>query len=184
MICSATASIAEREASAPDLLRFRSDFPILQQTVHGRPLVYFDNAATTQKPQAVIEAVSRYYSEDSANVHRGIHALSERATAAYEGARIKVQQFLNAADSREIVCVLQYRGRDRYLPCRHGTSPGGVWLMGRKPGWGTIASQQTLIRGIDHGSSKPPLLSVDSHYGGCRRLIAVVIPRLFPQAGI
>lgn len=83
----------------------RGDFPILRRTVHGKPLVYFDNAATTQKPQAVIDAVARFYSEENANVHRGIHFLSERATAAYESARARVQRFVNAEDPREIIFV-------------------------------------------------------------------------------
>ena len=78
-----------------------SDFPILSQKIHGKPLVYLDNAATTQKPQAVIDAMVRSYAEDNANIHRGVHLLSERATRAYEEARVKVQKFLNAPDPRE-----------------------------------------------------------------------------------
>ena len=81
------------------------DFPILRQTVHGKPLVYLDNAATTQKPQAVIDAICGFYSRDNANIHRGIHFLSERATQNYEATRRKAQRFLNAADAREIVFV-------------------------------------------------------------------------------
>lgn len=88
-----------------DPLRWRRDFPILQQQVHGKPLIYLDNAATSQKPQAVIDAVSAYYRHDNANVHRGVHLLSERATAAYEGVRAKVQRFINAASTKEIVFV-------------------------------------------------------------------------------
>src|SRR5919206_2406724 len=78
-----------------DVARIRRDFPILHQRVHGKPLVYLDNAATTQKPQAVIDALVHYYTTDNANVHRGVHLLSERATAAYEGARVTAQEFLN-----------------------------------------------------------------------------------------
>lgn len=81
----------------------RSRFPVLDQEVNGRPLVYLDNAATSQKPLEVIEAVSGYYLRDNANVHRGIHALSNRATAAYEGARERTARFLNAPDARAIV---------------------------------------------------------------------------------
>lgn len=91
--------------SAFDAYRLRADFPILDQRVHGKPLVYLDNAATAQKPRSVIDAVSHFYSHDYANVHRGIHVLSERATQAYEGAREKVRSFLNARESREIVFV-------------------------------------------------------------------------------
>jgi cysteine desulfurase/selenocysteine lyase len=90
---------------ALDLQRLRADFPILHQEVNGHPLVYLDNAATSQKPRQVIDAVRRYYEEANANVHRAVHTLSERATAAYEGARAKVQAFLNAGESREIVFV-------------------------------------------------------------------------------
>jgi len=83
----------------------RKDFPILRQEIRGKPLVYLDSAATTQKPRQVIDAIDRYYETENANVHRGVHALSERATASYEGARAKVRRFLNAADDREIVFV-------------------------------------------------------------------------------
>jgi cysteine desulfurase/selenocysteine lyase len=81
----------------------RSDFPILHQTVHGKPLVYLDNAATAQKPRRVIDALVRYYSEDNSNVHRGLHALSMRATEAYEGARARVARFIHAADPAEVI---------------------------------------------------------------------------------
>src|SRR6516165_10827522 len=86
-----------------DVRIVREDFQILRQKVHGKPLVYLDNAATTQKPQAVLDTLRRYYTHDNANVHRAVHLLSERATRAYEEARTKVQRFLHAADVREIV---------------------------------------------------------------------------------
>ena len=88
-----------------DVQRVRRDFPVLDQQVHGKPLVYLDNAATTQKPLAVIEAIENYYRRDNSNIHRGVHALSERATADYERVRVKAQQFLNARDSKEIIFV-------------------------------------------------------------------------------
>ncbi|HEX4622419.1 MAG TPA: aminotransferase class V-fold PLP-dependent enzyme, partial [Myxococcaceae bacterium] len=88
-----------------DVERIRRDFPVLNQEVHGRPLIYLDSAATAQKPQAVLDAIVRYYSRDNANVHRGVHTLSERATLAYEGARAKVRRFLNAERDSEIVFV-------------------------------------------------------------------------------
>lgn len=81
----------------------RADFPILNQEVHSKPLIYFDNAATSQKPQAVLDALLHYYTRDNANVHRGIHSLSSRATDAYEGARDKVAKFINATSRNEIV---------------------------------------------------------------------------------
>src|SRR5437868_12685109 len=86
-----------------DVERIRRDFPILHQRIHGKPLVYFDNAASTQKPLAVIEALREYYERDHANVHRGVHTLSERATKAYEESRLKAQQFLHANCLREII---------------------------------------------------------------------------------
>jgi cysteine desulfurase/selenocysteine lyase len=86
-----------------DVARLRDEFPILKQKVHGRPLVYLDNAATSQKPQSVLDVIGRYFKEDNANVHRGVHALSERATLEFEQARIKAQRFLNAAAASEII---------------------------------------------------------------------------------
>ena len=88
-----------------DVAKLRADFPILARRVHGKPLVYLDNAATTQKPRAVIDALSRYYSEYNANIHRGVHRLSEEATHAYEEARTKAQRFVNAERREEIVFV-------------------------------------------------------------------------------
>src|SRR3954466_14527403 len=87
----------------PTWTNVRDDFPALHQQVHGKPLVYLDNAATAQKPQVVIDALSRFYERDNSNVHRGLHALSMRATDAYEGARARVAKFINAADPAEIV---------------------------------------------------------------------------------
>src|SRR5919198_5045499 len=86
-----------------DVQRIREDFPILSRTVHGKPLVYLDNAATTQKPQVVLDALTRYYCDINSNVHRGVHELSERATEAYEEARERVRRFFNASNAREII---------------------------------------------------------------------------------
>ncbi|MEY2576807.1 MAG: cysteine desulfurase / selenocysteine lyase [Verrucomicrobiota bacterium] len=91
-----------RESSV-DWAAIREDFPILDQQVHGHPLIYFDNAATTQKPRAVLDALRSYYERDNANVHRGLHELSSRATEAYEGARATVAQYIGAASADEIV---------------------------------------------------------------------------------
>ena len=87
----------------PDWSSLRRDFPILDQQVHGKPLIYFDNAATSQKPRAVIDALSHYYERDNANVHRGIHELSNRATAGFEAARARAAKFLNARSADEII---------------------------------------------------------------------------------
>jgi len=89
--------------STPDWSALRADFPILDQQVHGHPLVYFDNAATSQKPRAVIDALVRYYERDNANVHRGIHELSNRSTNAFEAARERTRKFLNARSTEEII---------------------------------------------------------------------------------
>ena len=86
-----------------DVERVRRDFPILRQTINDHPLVYLDNAATTQKPQAVIDALRHYYETDNANIHRGVHELSVRATEDYEKARIKAQRFINAGRNEEII---------------------------------------------------------------------------------
>jgi cysteine desulfurase/selenocysteine lyase len=88
-----------------DVWQIRQDFPILLQKIHGKPLVYLDNAATGQKPQIVIDTLNRYYSAENSNIHRGIHFLSEQATAAYEKARDKARRFLNAPDTRGIIYV-------------------------------------------------------------------------------
>ena len=121
-----TASRKISGTAAFDPLRWRHDFPILREKVHGKPLVYLDNAATSQKPKAVIDAVSNYYETINANVHRGVHRLSELATAAYEGAREKARGFINAASTREIIfvrgtteainLVAQSYGRPRFKP--------------------------------------------------------------------
>ena len=88
-----------------DVEKIRRDFPILKERVHGKPLVYLDNGATSQKPQVVIDALNRYYMSENSNIHRGVHYLSERATSSYEGAREKIRQFLNAESDQEIVFV-------------------------------------------------------------------------------
>ncbi len=109
-----------------DVDKVRADFPVLHQQVHGKDLVFLDNAASSQRPQSVIDAISHYYEHDHANVHRGVHALSERATAAYEGAREKVRGYINARSTAEIIfvrgtteainLVAQSYGRERLKP--------------------------------------------------------------------
>ena len=86
-----------------DPIRIRKDFPALDQTIHGKPLAYLDNAATSQKPRAVLDVLSEYYERDNANVHRGIHELSRRATVAFEAAREKVASWINAPSAAECV---------------------------------------------------------------------------------
>ena len=107
MTTSANTAIRSQAAAQTDfdVYRVRADFPILARTIHGKPLVYLDNAATTQKPQAVIDSMIHYYTAENSNIHRGVHTLSELATESYEQSRVRVQRFLNAADPREIVFV-------------------------------------------------------------------------------
>ncbi|HET9838402.1 MAG TPA: cysteine desulfurase, partial [Candidatus Angelobacter sp.] len=126
-----------------DVQRVRRDFPVLHQKVHGKPLVYLDNAATTQKPLAVIEAIENYYRHDNSNIHRGVHALSERATEAYERVRVAAQKFLNAADSREIIFV-------------RGTTEA-INLVAQTYGRKNVGSgDEVLITALEHHSNIVP----------------------------
>jgi len=126
-----------------DPSRVREEFPILATRVNGKPLVYLDNAATTQKPRAVIDALARYYAAENANIHRGVHHLSQIATDAYEGSREKVARFLNAASSREIVFV---RGATE-----------GINLVAQSYGRAFLrAGDEVLITGMEHHSNIVP----------------------------
>jgi cysteine desulfurase/selenocysteine lyase len=126
-----------------DVERIREDFPILKQEAYGKPLVYLDNAATSQKPQAVIDALVRYYTSENANVHRGVHLLSERSTGQYEGARRKVQKFLNAARPEEIVYT-------------RGTTEG-INLVAQTYGRQNVArGDEILISALEHHSNIVP----------------------------
>jgi cysteine desulfurase/selenocysteine lyase len=104
LLDSETPELAE-SAARWDVERIREDFPVLRQTVNGKPLVYLDNAASSQVPQVVIDRGSKYLEEEHSNIHRGVHYLSQRATTAYEGAREKVRRFINARESRECIFV-------------------------------------------------------------------------------
>src|SRR6185437_3381933 len=86
-----------------DVSKIRADFPILQTTAHGKPLIYLDNGATTQKPRQVIERLVRYYETENANIHRGVYELSQKATSAYEEARHKIARFINVGEDNEIL---------------------------------------------------------------------------------
>jgi len=143
-----------------DVERVRKDFPILHQEVHGKPLVYLDSAATSQKPQAVIDALVRYYSQDNANVHRGVHALSERATAAYEGARVRIQRHLNAASPREIIFV------------RQGTE--GINLVAATHGRANVAAgDEIIITAIEHHANIVPWQMLCEEKGARLRVVPV-----------
>jgi len=146
--------------SAFDVTAIRAAFPALHQQVHGKPLVYLDNAATTQKPQAVIDALRAYYEHDNANVHRGVHELSERATAAYEGAREKVRAFVNAASVREIIFT------------RNATE--SINLVARA--WGDANVRQgdeILISGMEHHSNIVPWQLLCERTGATLRVIPI-----------
>ncbi len=126
-----------------DVDAIRKDFPILQRQVYGKPLVYLDNAATTQKPRQVIDRLVRYYEEENANVHRGVHHLSQVATEAYEGVRTKIKRFLNARNEKEIIFT-------------RGTTEGinlVAWTWGRKF---VSAGDEIIISAIEHHSDIVP----------------------------
>ena len=97
--------LSRHEESGYDVEKARAQFPALHQEINGKPLVYLDNGATSQKPLCVIDALAEYYRHNNANVHRGVHTLSQRATSAYEGTRDIVKRFLNSHDTREVIFV-------------------------------------------------------------------------------
>src|SRR5215210_1320896 len=97
--------IAVKEMNNWDVEKIRKDFPVLSQTVHGKPLVYLDNSGSSQVPQLVIDRGAKYLAEEHSNIHRGVHYLSQRATSAYEAAREKVKKFINAPDAKECIFV-------------------------------------------------------------------------------
>jgi cysteine desulfurase/selenocysteine lyase len=143
-----------------DVEQIRRDFPILHRTVHGKKLVYLDNANTTQKPQSVIDRIVRYYTEENSNVHRGVHHLSEVATAAYESARTTVKRFLNARDEKEIVFT-------------RGTTEG-INLVASS--WGRTnlrAGDEVVISTIEHHSNIVPWQILCDEVGATLRIIPV-----------
>ena len=125
------------------MIEVRKDFPILSRQVHGKPLIYLDNAATTQKPMSVIETESRYYEWLNSNIHRGIHTLSEEATTEYEGARAKVAQFIGAAAPESVIFT------------RNATEAINLvaYSWGRK---NLKAGDEILLSAIEHHSNLVP----------------------------
>ncbi len=143
-----------------DAQQLRNDFPILSQTVRGKPLVYLDNAATTQKPQCVIDAISNFYQKDYSNVHRGVHTLSERATVAYENVRKKVQQHFNAASEKEIIFV---RGATE-----------AINLVAQSYGRSYIkAGDEILISAMEHHSNIVPWQMLCKDSGATLKVIPI-----------
>jgi cysteine desulfurase/selenocysteine lyase len=153
-------SMAGAAETAYNVEEIRRDFPILHQQVHGHPLVYLDNAATSQKPRAVIDAISRYYESGNANIHRGVHFLSEHATEEHEAARRTVQSFLNAADKREIIFV------------RSATE--GVNLVAQTYGRAHVGpGDELLISAMEHHSNIVPWQLLCEEKGARLRVIPI-----------
>ena len=142
-----------------NLARLRQDFPILSQQVHGKPLVYLDNAATTQKPWSVIDSVAHYYAEYNANIHRGVHILSQQATDAYEGAREKVRRFINAAQREEIIFV-------------RGTTDA-INLVASSYGQRLKPGDETLITEMEHHSNIVPWQLLCERSGAVLRVVPI-----------
>ena len=147
-------------ADSFDVLTVRRDFSALDQTVHGHPLVYLDNAATAQKPRCVVESLRRFYEADCANIHRGIHELSERATTGYEEARTKVRQFINAGKQQEVVFV---RGTTEAINLVAAT-----W--GRK---NVHRGDEIIISTLDHHSNIVPWQILCEETGAVLRWIPI-----------
>ena len=143
-----------------DVRRIREDFPILRRRIRGKPLVYLDNAATTQKPRAVLDTLMRYYTEDNANINRGVHLLSERATQAHEEARGKVQQFVHAAESLEIIFT------------RNATE--GINLVAQSYGRQHVrAGDEVVISEMEHHSNIVPWQLLCEETGARLRVIPI-----------
>ena len=142
-----------------DVARIRADFPILQQQINGHRLAYLDSAASSQRPAAVIDAISHYYEHDHSNVHRGVHTLSHRATDAYEGARDKVRRFINAASTQEIVFT-------------RGTTEA-INLVAASLGQGLTAGDEILLSRLEHHSNIVPWQMLAERYGASIRVIPI-----------
>jgi cysteine desulfurase/selenocysteine lyase len=143
-----------------DVARVRQDFPILSQKIHGKPLVYFDNGATSQKPQCVIDAIDHYYRAENSNIHRGVHQLSERATAAYEAARGKLRGFINAPSDREIIFV---RGTTEAINLV-AQSYGRAFLK---------AGDEIIVSAMEHHSNIVPWQMLCEQVGAKLRVIPI-----------
>ena len=143
-----------------DVETIRQDFPVLKQTIHGKPLVYLDNAATAQKPRAVIDAIVKFYEVDCANIHRGVHELSQRSTAAYEETRSKVKRFLNARSKNEVIFV---RGTTEAINLVTQT-----W--GRK---NLRSGDEIIIAGLEHHSNIVPWQMICEERGAHLRVIPI-----------
>ena len=147
-------------AAGFDVERIREDFPVLKQTIHGKPLVYLDNAATAQKPYAVIEAIRKFHEVDCANIHRGVHELSQRSTAAYEGTRAKMKRFLNARSKSELIFV-------------RGTTEG-INLVASSWGHKNVREgDEIIISAMEHHSNIVPWQMLCESTGATLRVIPI-----------
>ena len=151
-------SPAANKATEYDIDSIRTQFSILKTKVHSKPLVYFDNAATTQKPRVVIDALQRYYESENANIHRGVHTLSREATEAYEQARNKIAHFINAAEPREIIFT---RGTTEGINLV-ATSYGGKFLK---------AGDEIILSAMEHHSNIVPWQLLAERIGAKIRVI-------------
>ena len=160
MLLSKTSADESVKVSDFDVELIRKDFPILSQKVYGKPLVYFDNAATSQKPQCVIDSLVKYYSEYNANIHRGVHFLSQKASVAYDEVRGKVRQFINAESEKEIVFV-------------RGTTEG-INLVASSYGRKNInAGDEVIITAMEHHSNIVPWQLLCEEKGAKLRIIPI-----------
>ena len=150
----------DRPDDSFDAARVREDFPVLAEEVHGKPLAYLDNAATAQKPRAVVQRLARYYETENSNIHRGVHRLSEKATQAYEDARGTVRRFVNAAEDREVVFV---RGATE-----------AINLVARCYGGARLqAGDEGVISAMEHHSNIVPWQLVCQEKGARLRVVPI-----------
>jgi cysteine desulfurase / selenocysteine lyase len=151
-------TLSSQVSAGFDVEKIREDFPVLKQTIHGRPLVYLDSAATAQKPFAVIDAIRRFHEVDCANIHRGVHELSQRSTAAYEETRAKAKRFLNSRSKNELIFV--------------GGTTEGINLVASA--WGRTnvkAGDEIVISAMEHHSNIVPWQMLCEEKGAKLRVI-------------
>ncbi|MGH2644486.1 MAG: aminotransferase class V-fold PLP-dependent enzyme, partial [Chitinophagaceae bacterium] len=153
-------TLAENKRTTFDVKSIRKKFPALHQKVNGHPLVYFDNAATSQKPQEVIDALSHFYENDNANIHRGIHTLAERATAAFEETRKAIQSFIHSSEVEEIIFT-------------SGTT-GGINLIAQTYGRKFLRKgDEVIISAMEHHSNIVPWQMICEEKGAKLKVIPI-----------
>ena len=145
-------------APAFDVEKIREDFPVLKQHIHGKPLVYLDSAATAQKPTSVVEAIRHFHEVDCANIHRGVHELSQRSTAAYEETRSKARQFLNSKSTNELIFV-------------RGTTEGINLVASSWGGKFVKEGDEIIISAMEHHSNIVPWQMLCEAKGATLRVI-------------